>query len=83
MKEQELRAANRLLNLILDSSFGNIFVTDGRGKIIYVNENAVRALGASRETLLSMTAYDLVDKGLASSAASITALETRQECMQA
>lgn len=83
MKEQELRAANRLLNLILDSSFGNIFVTDGRGKIIYVNENAVRALGASRETLLSMTAYGLVDKGLASSAASITALETRQECMQA
>lgn len=81
--EQDCKVTNQLLNLILDSSFGNIFVTDGSGKIIYVNENAVQALGATREQLLTMTAHDLVDTNMASSAASITALETRQECMQA
>lgn len=74
---------NELLNLILDNSFGNIFVTDGEGRIIYVNQNAVRALGVSKEQLLTMTAYDLVENHLASCAASITALETCQESMQA
>ena len=81
--ETDVHKTNQLLNVILNNSFGNIFVADGQGRIIYVNETAALALGAPREVLLSMTAYDLVDKGLASSAASITALETRQECIQA
>lgn len=82
MRAEKLAATNKLLSLILENSFGNIFVTDGTGKIIYVNENAVRALGVPRKRLLRMTVYDLVDGSLASGAASITALETRQECMQ-
>lgn len=82
-EEKNAQETLQLLHRILDSSFGNIFVTDGAGKIIYVNENSVRALGVSRQELLSMTAYELVERNLASSAASITALETRQECMQA
>ena len=67
---------NELLNLILDNSFGNIFVTNGSGEIIYVNEKSVQALGIPRERLLCMTIYDLVDQGIASSAATITALES-------
>ena len=82
-EEQNLQNTNRLLNLILNSSFGNIFVTDGTGKIIYVNDNAARALGVPRQQLLTMTAYEVVAQNLASSAASITALESGQECMQA
>lgn len=79
---RDLTSVNELLNLILDNSFGNIFVTNGSGAIIYVNEKSVQALGIPRERLLRMTIFDLVDQGVASSAATITALETRQECMQ-
>lgn len=79
---KELESNNELLNLILENSFGNIFVTNGAGEIIYVNENSVQALKIPRERLLHMTIYDLVDQGVASSAATITALETRQESMQ-
>lgn len=82
MNPNDFRSINKLLNMILDNSFGNIFVTDGTGAIVYVNENAVQALGVSRERLLHMTIYDLVEQGLASSGATITALETRRECMQ-
>ena len=79
---EDLRNDNRLLNLILDSTFGNVFVANGKGRIIYVNENAVQALGVSREKLLSLTIYEMVEQNISRSAASITALETRQECFQ-
>lgn len=78
----DLESINKLLNLILDNSFGNIFVTDGAGTIIYVNENSVQALGIPKERLLSMTIFDLVEQGVVSSAATITTLATRQECIQ-
>ena len=64
MHTDDLESANKLLNLILDNSFGNIFVTDGSGKIIYVNDHALQALKVSREQLLKMSIYDLVSKTL-------------------
>ena len=82
MHTDDLESANKLLNLILDNSFGNIFVTDGSGKIIYVNDHALQALKVSREQLLKMSIYDLVSKGIANRAATIAALETRRESIQ-
>ena len=77
-----LDADNKLLNLILDNSFGNIFVTDGAGRIIYVNDHAVQALATSRKELLQMTVYEMVDKGISDSSATISVLETKQESIQ-
>lgn len=82
MHTDDLESANKLLNLILDNSFGNIFVTDGSGRIIYVNDHAVQALKVSREQLLKMSIYDLVSKGIANRAATIAALETKRESIQ-
>lgn len=46
---------NSIYREILDNCFGNIFVTDGKGEIIYLNENAVVSLGYPKEKLLGMT----------------------------
>lgn len=80
---EDLEKTNKLLNLIMDNSFGNIFVTDGTGKIIYVNDHSVQALAVPREQLLQMTVYNLVEKGISDSAASIDALSAKRECMRA
>lgn len=79
---QALIERNQLLDLILENSFGNVFVIDGQGKIIYVNGNARQALGVDRHKLLNMTIYELVNEDIANRAASIISLETGQECMQ-
>lgn len=72
---------NNLLNLILDHSFGNIFVTDGQGKVIYVNQNTEKAFGVPREVLLSMTVYEIVEKKMATRAAAIEVLEKKKACV--
>ena len=82
MHIDDLATDNKLLKLILDNCFGNIFVTNGSGRIIYVNDHAVRALNVSRELLLQMSIYDLVEKGVSDKASTITALETKQESIQ-
>lgn len=82
MHIDDLATDNKLLKLILDNCFGNIFVTNGSGRIIYVNDHAVRALNVSRELLLQMSIYDLVEKGVSDKASTITALETEQESIQ-
>ena len=68
MHIDDLATDNKLLKLILDNCFGNIFVTNGSGRIIYVNDHAVRALNVSRELLLQMSIYDLVEKGVSDKA---------------
>ena len=82
MHIDDLATDNKLLKLILDNCFGNIFVTNGSGRIIYVNDHAVRALNVSRELLLQMSIYDLVEKGVSDKASTISALETKQESIQ-
>ena len=78
-----MEAENRLLNLILDSSFGNIFVTDGEGNIIYANEMVARNLGMTKEALTALSVFDLVSKHIISyKPASITVMETGEKYIQ-
>ena len=42
-------------NLILENSCADLFATDGRGRIIYANDDSVRVLGCPLEKLLTMT----------------------------
>jgi PAS domain S-box-containing protein len=65
-----------MFQTIVDNCFGNIFVTDGKGKIIYLNESSAASLGYPREVLLGMTIYDLAEQGIARNPASITVIET-------
>lgn len=81
--ENRYRADNAFLNLILDSSFGNVFVTDGVGNIVYANESVAQDLRIPKEVLVTKSVYDLVNEQLISyKPASITVIETKQKCMQ-
>ena len=81
--DNQLRKDLAFLNLILDSSFGNIFVTDGRGNILYANEPVAQDLGLPKEVLVTKSVYDLVDERIISyKPASITVIETGQKYMQ-
>ena len=72
-----------LLHMILKNCFGNIFVIDKDANIVYVNDNAANALGLPAEELMRMSAYELLDRKLASSVAALKVLETKQEHIQA
>ena len=79
---EELETTNKLLNLTLDNCFGNIFVTDGKGRVIYVNDHAVQALKVPREQLLRMSIHELVSRGTTDRAATIDVLETKRESIR-
>lgn len=81
---EELQEKLTFLDMVLNNSFGNIFVTDGRGIIVYVNDNAANAMLMTQNELVGTSVYDLRSKGsVASGFASITALETKAESTEA
>lgn len=79
----EVKDENKLLNRILDSSFGNVFVTDGVGNIIYANTPVAQDLGLSKEELITMNVFDLVDRQIISyTPSSIEVMKTKKRHMQ-
>ena len=50
---------------ILNSGFGNLFVTDSRGRICYANDSVARDMGLARQELLTMRIQDIVEQELA------------------
>lgn len=73
---------NLLYETILEHVSGTVFVTDCKGRIVYSNQAAAKALGCSVEELLKMDIYELEDKGMTSGAVSIQVLE-QQKAMTA
>lgn len=57
----------------------SIFITDGEGNIIFVNETGAERLGVSREYLLHKNVHDLVAGGLYKQSSTIIAIETKEE----
>ena len=53
-------------NLILENCCADLFATDGRGKIIYANDDSVKVLCCSLEKLLTMDIYQLRAEGYVS-----------------
>ena len=68
-------------NLILENSCADLFATDGRGKIIYANEDSVKVLGCPLEQLLQMDIYQLREAGYVSYSLTDEVLRTRQQAM--
>jgi transcriptional regulator with PAS, ATPase and Fis domain len=79
MDVHELEALVRHQEKIMDYCFGNIFVTDAKGKIIYVNQHTVDSFKCSREAFLSMDVYEMVERKIASDSAAIFVLENKRE----
>ncbi|MCD8036164.1 MAG: sigma 54-interacting transcriptional regulator [Clostridiales bacterium] len=70
-----------MLKTYLDYYYGNILISDGEGKILYVNDTLPKMYGITREKALSMTVYDLVDEGVLDRSAVMAVLKTGKEAM--
>jgi len=68
-------------NLILENCCADLFATDGRGKIIYANDDSVKVLCCSLEKLLTMDIYQLRAEGYVSYSMTDEVLRTRRQAM--
>ena len=57
----------------------SIFITDGEGTVIFINEEGARRIGAPREELLYRNAASLVEGGVYDNSTSLKAIETKQD----
>lgn len=62
--------------LIMDNCFSGLFVTDGTGRIIYVNHDTLDTLGVSASEILGMDVYQLQDLGFTSNSSTADALKS-------
>lgn len=68
------------LNLYYKES---IFITDGNGNVIFVNEEGARRLGAPRAELIHKNVLQLVEEGVYDNSTSITAIQTKKDAVSA
>lgn len=59
----------------------SIFITDGDGVIIFVNELGAQRLGVAREKLMYKNVRDLVEEGVYGRSTTLMAIETKEECI--
>ena len=76
-----LRLTEEEYNMILENSCADLFATDGRGKIIYANDDSVQVLGCPLERLLEMDIYQLREEGYVSYSMTDEVLRTRRQAM--
>jgi transcriptional regulator with PAS, ATPase and Fis domain len=63
---------------INDHVFGNIFVCNGDGKIIFVNESTAKTFGLTKEQTLSLNTRDIMGNGIINRSTTLEALEKRE-----
>ena len=68
-----------MLERCLDYYYGNILISDGNGKILYVNETLLKMYGITKEKALSMTVYDLVSEGVLDRSAVVEVIKSGKE----
>ena len=61
----------------------SIFITDGEGNVIFVNEEGARRIGPAREELIHKNVSKLVEEGIYDNSTSLTAIQTKQEAVSA
>lgn len=67
-----------LLNVVLESSFDGIYITDGQANTLFVNAAYEKITGLRRELVMGKNLRDLVAEGIISTSGSVLALERRQ-----
>jgi transcriptional regulator with PAS, ATPase and Fis domain len=74
--DSELRKED--MELILESIFGNVFVTDKNGKLIYLNDNAATSHNSIRDRILGKTVYQLLDENILQRSFTAEVIEKRE-----
>ncbi|HAA90171.1 MAG: PAS modulated sigma54 specific transcriptional regulator, Fis family [Thermoanaerobacterales bacterium 50_218] len=67
---------SRELDAIIESSFDGIFVTDGSGKVLKVNQAYERITGIKKEEVLGRTMQELVEQGFYDRSVTLEVLKT-------
>lgn len=79
LKTEDL--AEKLI-LALDHFFGNVFITDGRGQIIYFNQSSAESMGCTTEELLGMTSEGLEADSLVSESVTLAVLKSKRSVIK-
>ena len=78
---QELKSTRELkeeLDAIINSSFDGIYVTDGEGKTIRINEAYSRITGIKADEVVGKTMSELVEDGVYDQSATMLVMERRE-----
>lgn len=59
----------------------SIFITDGEGKVIFVNELGAERMGTKRENLIDRNVRDFLSEGMYERSTTLTAIETKQDAV--
>lgn len=81
MGKNQVHLTTQEYNLILENCCADLFATDGRGKIIYANDDSVKVLCCPLEQLLEMDIYQLRAGGYVSYSMTDEVLRTRKQAM--
>lgn len=63
---------------ILDCSYDGIWITDGEGKLLYVNKTNEQMIGIAKEDMIGRYCSELVDKKFFQSSATMEVIKTRK-----
>lgn len=66
------------LESILDCSYDGIWITDGEGKLIYVNQTNEKMIGIAKKDMIGRYCSELVDKKFFQSSATMEVIKTRK-----
>lgn len=59
----------------------SIFITDGEGKVIFVNELGAERMGTKRENLMNRNVREFLSEGMYERSTTLTAIETKQDAV--
>ena len=76
-------SAEQLLEVLNTHYSEAIFVTDGDGKVIFVNETGARRLHTTREKMMYRNVRDLIADGVYSQSTTLDVIETGEESISA
>lgn len=79
--EAFLGLRNEDVEIVLNNCFANIFVTDGKGKIVFINQDSADSLCTSIDELMNMTCTDLLEKGIIDYSTTLEAIKKRERCV--
>ncbi|MBO8158362.1 sigma 54-interacting transcriptional regulator [Thermosyntropha sp.] len=70
-----VKELNRELDAIFEASFDGLYITDGKGKTLQINQAIKRMTGLGEKELLNKTMNELVENGTLSRSATLIVLE--------
>ncbi|WP_338469728.1 sigma 54-interacting transcriptional regulator [Niallia sp. XMNu-256] len=68
-----------LLQQILEQSFDEIFITDGKGRIVFAGEDAEKLFGTSHDKMMGRNIFQLEEEGVFSPSVIASVLKSKKE----